>query len=97
MHLATIHESRTEKVRQAKENLDAHLKELATQMQQGKSEQLVHYLEFCARFHAYSFGNLMLALAQCPQMTRIAGIRTWNKLGRHVRATKRTSSTLQRA
>ena len=86
MHLATIHESRTEKVHQARDSLDAHLKELAAQMEQGRSENMVRYLEACAQFHAYSFGNLMLALAQCPQMTRIAGIRTWNKLGRHVRA-----------
>ena len=86
MHLATVSESRTEKVRQAGQTLDAHLKELAAQMERGRSESLVRYLEFCAQFHAYSFGNLMLALAQCPHMTRIAGIRTWNKLGRHVRA-----------
>jgi len=52
---------------------------------QGKSERLVRYLEYCAQFHHYSFGNLILAWTQFPTMTRIAGIRQWNKLGRHVK------------
>jgi antirestriction protein ArdC len=55
-------------------------------MAQGKSDRLLRYLEFSARFHSYSFGNLLLILLQFPDATRVAGLRQWNKLGRHVRA-----------
>jgi len=65
--------------------LDDHIRELAEQMGRGKSEQLVRYLEFAAHFHSYSFGNLMLIMFQKPEATRVAGLRQWNRLGRHVR------------
>jgi hypothetical protein len=38
-----------------------------------------------ARFHNYSFGNIMLIARQRPTVTRVAGIRTWNSLGRFVK------------
>ena len=38
-----------------------------------------------ARFHTYSFGNIMLIARQKPTATRVAGIRTWNSLGRFVK------------
>src|SRR5437667_11876483 len=38
-----------------------------------------------ARFHNYSFGNIMLIARQKPQATNVAGIRTWNSLGRFVK------------
>jgi len=37
-----------------------------------------------ARFHNYSFGNVMLISRQKPQATDVAGTRTWNSLGRFV-------------
>jgi antirestriction protein ArdC len=77
--------TRADKVRLAKQTLDEHVQALAEQMRQGKSENLIHFLEFCSQFHCYSFGNIMLAFSQCPHMTRLAGLRTWNRLGRHVR------------
>ncbi len=77
--------TRGEKVREAGQLLDDHIRELAEQMGRGKSENLIRYLEFASRFHAYSFGNLMLILFQRPGATRVAGLRQWNKLGRHVR------------
>ncbi len=76
---------RTEKVREAGQMLDDHIRELAEQMGRGKSEQLVRYLEFAAHFHSYSLGNLMLIMVQKPEATRVAGLRQWNRLGRHVR------------
>jgi len=80
------HSTRADKIQEAKTTLDAHIELLAQQMSQGKSEQLVRYLEFTAQFHSYSFGNIMLILCQCPNATRVAGLRQWNRLGRHVRA-----------
>src|SRR2546430_1541053 len=46
-------------------------------------------LAVAARFHDYSFGNQMLIALQCPEATRVAGYRTWQKLGRQVRKGER--------
>src|SRR3954471_21703009 len=43
------------------------------------------YLSAQARFHHYSFGNVLLILAQRPDATRVAGYRTWQSLDRHVK------------
>lgn len=77
--------TRVERVREAHAVLDGHLQALAEEMRQGKSEALLRYLEFTARFHHYSFRNLLLILAQKPEATRVAGLRLWNKLGRFVK------------
>jgi antirestriction protein ArdC len=42
------------------------------------------YLTAQARFHQYSFGNVLLILAQRPDATSVAGYRTWQFLGRQV-------------
>lgn len=42
-------------------------------------------LDVAARFHSYSPNNIWLILAQRPDATRVAGYRTWQKLGRWVR------------
>ena len=75
-----------EKVRTACAAIDTHVQELVEQMRQGKSENLVRYLEFSAQFHQYSFGNILLALAQRRDFSRLAGMRQWNKVGRRVRS-----------
>lgn len=82
--ITTTAMTRTEKVRAAGDLLDQHVKELAEQMRRGQSEALVRYLEFTARFHQYSFRNLMLILIQRPTASRVAGLRQWNRLGRQV-------------
>ena len=51
----------------------------------GQSDVLTQYLNAMARFHNYSFGNIMLIARQKPQATNVAGIRTWNSLGRFVK------------
>jgi hypothetical protein len=47
------------------------------------------YLEFQSRFHRYSFNNVLLIAAQCPEATQVAGFRAWRDLGRFVRAGER--------
>ena len=42
------------------------------------------YLRAQSRFHDYSFNNTMLIAQQCPEATKVAGFRTWLRLGRHV-------------
>lgn len=48
------------------------------------SDAWVRMLEAAARFYDYSPSNILLITAQRPDATRVAGIRTWNSLGRHV-------------
>src|SRR5688572_5223344 len=43
------------------------------------------YLTAQARFHNYSFGNVLLILAQFPEATKVAGYRTWQSLDRQVK------------
>jgi antirestriction protein ArdC len=43
------------------------------------------YLRMTAKFHSYSFGNVLLIASQRPDATRVAGYRTWHSLGRYVR------------
>jgi hypothetical protein len=54
-------------------------------LEAGHSEVLTQYLSAMARFHNYSFGNVMLIARQKPDATYVAGFRTWNSLGRFVR------------
>src|SRR6185312_321999 len=58
---------------------------LVAALESGESEVLTDYLNAMARFHTYSFGNIMLIARQKPTATRVAGIRTWNSLGRFVK------------
>lgn len=43
------------------------------------------WLAVAAKFHRYSFRNVMLILIQRPEATLVAGYRRWQQLGRQVR------------
>jgi hypothetical protein len=58
---------------------------LVQSLESGHSEVLTEYLGAMARFHTYSFGNVMLIARQKPDATNVAGIRAWNSLGRFVK------------
>ncbi len=58
---------------------------LVEALESGQSEVLTRYLSAMARFHNYSFGNIMLIARQKPDATNVAGLRTWNSLGRFVK------------
>jgi hypothetical protein len=58
---------------------------LVQSLDSGHSEVLTQYLGAMARFHTYSFGNVMLIARQKPDASNVAGIRTWNSLGRFVK------------
>ena len=49
------------------------------------SEEWIAYLRFVAAFGSYSFNNVCLIAAQCPQATHVAGYRAWQQLDRQVR------------
>jgi len=54
-------------------------------LESGHSEALSAYLTAMSQFHNYSFQNILLIASQRPTATRVAGIRSWNELGRRVR------------
>jgi len=58
---------------------------LVAALESGHSEVLTAYLGAMAKFRNYSFGNIMLIAKQKPDATNVAGLRTWNSLGRFVR------------
>jgi antirestriction protein ArdC len=61
------------------------VEELIAALKQGKSERLLEYLAFQARFHHYSFNNCLLIAIQKPDATFVAGFQRWKELGRFVR------------
>jgi hypothetical protein len=58
---------------------------LVAALESGHSEVLTAYLGAMAKFRNYSFGNIMLIARQKPDATNVAGLRTWNSLGRFVK------------
>ena len=58
---------------EAKKLAEQGLADLEAALQQGASDTLVRYLEYLARFHQYSFGNVMLIAIQKPNATQVAG------------------------
>jgi hypothetical protein len=69
----------------AVELADKCLKELAASLEQGQTEVLENYLSALARFHDYSFRNMMMIVNQFPEASKVAGFHTWRKLGRWVK------------
>lgn len=67
------------KVREALESLRKGIQDVILS---GKMQEV---LEMQARFHNYSFGNVLLIYSQRPNATRVAGFQTWKKLGRWVK------------
>ena len=57
---------------------------LAAELDAGKSQAFKNYLAAMGRFHRYSWGNVGLITYQRPTATQVAGIHTWNKLGRTI-------------
>jgi antirestriction protein ArdC len=58
------------------------------------SQTFAAWLRARAAFHDYSFGNVCLIVSQRPEATRVAGYRTWQQLGRHVRKGERSIKIL---
>jgi N-terminal domain of anti-restriction factor ArdC len=69
----------------AKEAVAANVLALIEQLEQGHSDGLTAYLTAMGRFHNYSFGNILEIARQKPDATRVAGMWSWNQLGRRVK------------
>lgn len=73
------------KAEEAKKIADQALQNLTDALKSGKSERLTQYLAMLAKFHRYSFGNVLLILSQKPDATHVAGFGTWKQMGRFVK------------
>lgn len=73
------------KAAKARQFISQALGSLAEDLKNGKSESYRRFLAAMARFHDYSFGNVMLIVSQRPDASHVAGYRAWQKLGRQVR------------
>lgn len=71
-----------EKVRKLAEEA---LNRLSAEVEAGKSEALQNYLAAMARFHRYSWRNVLLINSERPSATHVAGFHTWHDLGRSVK------------
>ena len=53
-------------------------------------------LKMAIVFHKYSFNNMILIFAQRPGAKRVAGMTTWNRLGRWVKKARKELPFLPR-
>jgi len=70
---------------EAKEIVNKEIKNLCTELKEGKSDAIKEYLSTLAKFPNYSFRNCMLIAKQKPDATRVAGFRAWKGLNRYVK------------
>ncbi len=78
-----------------REKTKALLKKLSEGIREiQSSEEFRAVLDCMAHFHSYSWRNTLLIHFQNPQATRVAGYRTWQKLGRQVRKGEKGISIL---
>ena len=73
------------KVEQAKQIASNAIEQLRQALEEGHSGRLREYLAAIARFHGYSWHNVMLIASQRPNATHVAGFHSWHKLGRFVK------------
>jgi hypothetical protein len=90
----TARKGKTMKLEDIKNKTKDAVDYLVQSLESGHSEVLTQYLGAMARFHTYSFGNVMLIARQKPDASNVAGIRTWNSLGRFVKRGEKGSLIL---
>ncbi len=70
--------------------IQEHLVELAQETDEArKSEEMLRYLGFCAKFHSYSPGNIWLIMLARPGASFVAGYHKWKSMGRYVQKGER--------
>lgn len=86
-HIATTFSSfdpKSKKIEEIKEDIAHALKAISS-----SPELVMKFREFIQRFHNYSFQNMILIFTQYPHAVQVAGYKTWQKLGRHVKKGER--------
>ncbi|HZU33807.1 MAG TPA: ArdC family protein [Candidatus Angelobacter sp.] len=74
-----------DKIKTVRQAIWAGVEVLAHDIQSGHPEVLSECLKAMARFHTYSFGNVLLISTQQPTATQVAGWRGWSELGRRIK------------
>jgi len=74
-----------ERIKSVRQVVRAGVELLAHDIESGHPEVLSECLRAMARFHTYSFGNVLLISTQRPTATQVAGWRGWNELGRRIK------------
>lgn len=70
---------------------EERLKEVTDKLEKGigelfQSGRYAEYLAVMAKFHNYSYGNILLIMTQCPSASQVAGYNDWKrKFGRQVK------------
>ena len=68
-----------------KAKITEHIQELAEATDAARaSEEMVQYLDMCAKFHRYSPQNVWLIMMACPHATLVAGFKKWRTMDRYV-------------
>jgi len=70
---------------QMQQAIRENVQRLIAQLERGESDAMKSYLSAMAKFHRYSFGNILMIAAARPDATRVAGFHTWLQFGRHVK------------
>jgi len=67
-------------------SITERIKELAQATDEARmTEEMLQYLETCAKFHQYSPCNVWCILMACPDATNVAGYQKWRTFNRYVR------------
>ena len=79
-----------DKAKALRKTIDDRLMQLAKAVDEVRASELFkQYLDVQARFHKYSWHNTMLIATQKPDAEHVAGFKTWQTMGRHVRKGER--------
>ena len=70
---------RKDRIQELTETMEAGIRKVF------ESDRFHEWLDVQAQFHQYSFNNTIAIMAQHPNATRVAGYRTWQKIGRQVK------------
>src|SRR5260370_41871895 len=74
-----------DKIKSVRQVVRASVELLAHEIEAGHPEVLSECLRAMARFHTYSFGNILLIATQRPTASQVAGWRGWKELGRRIK------------
>ncbi len=73
-----------------KNEITKHIEELAQATDAARmSDEMVRYLDVCARFHQYSPSNVWMILLHNPNATHVAGYKKWQTMNRFVKKGER--------
>lgn len=78
-------------MKESAKSLQERVAKLTRQLEDGvkavfSSDRYAEYLQAMSKFYRYSYGNVLLILAQCPHASQVAGYRLWrDEFGRQVK------------